>query len=87
MKPSLLLALLILVGPSFAGVFTPAYSEGVIKSFDEKTVTLVDDEGSEFKVQREEISKKYKLQQGERVVIHVTPPPVRLKQQLPKAKK
>lgn len=59
-----------------ATMLGPAYSEGVIKKFDEKSVTLVDEEGDLFTVERRLINtKKYRIREGERVMIYQDPLP------------
>lgn len=54
---------------SWASIFGIVRTEGVVKDFDEKTVTLVDEDGKKFKVLRSEIPKSYKIQSGEKIVI------------------
>lgn len=61
-----------------ATMLDPAYSEGVIKKFDEKSVTLVDEEGDLFTVERKLTNtKKYRIREGERVMICQAPLPPR----------
>jgi len=57
-----------------AGMVSPLMSEGVVKSFNEEEVTLIDAQGVSFKVPRSTIEKKYKLHQGLRVTVYSLAP-------------
>ena len=54
---------------SWASIFGIVRTEGIVRDFDEKSVTLVNEDGKTFKVLRSEIPKQYKIQSGEKVVI------------------
>ncbi len=54
---------------AWASIFGIVRTEGKVKDFDDKNVTLVDEDGKAFKVLRAEIPKKYKIRSGEKVVI------------------
>lgn len=68
---------LLSIDPVDARLLGASMSEGTIKNFDEKTVTLVDDEGKAFSVPRSKLEGKYKIQPGVRVTVFekITAPP------------
>ena len=69
MKISVSLLLLLSVFSAQAALFGVMRTKGTIRDFDEKTVTLLDEEGNVFKVARSVLEPKYKIQSGVKVVV------------------